>query len=531
MKIKNISWINYKGLKGGSICADGNDVVISGRNGAGKSSIASMIPFVLFGKVSGSLNRYENGLTKHEGLIHGAEIIFEDGTTFRRELHESGRNSVTKLFINGEVVKKNQFDAQVMSMTAGGGELVMNPFAFCEMSAKDQRAFLLKKFSSVSERDLPEYAQLADVLRGRSPATFIAECRERLRRLHADLKTIPARLEEINRQGTSETSTDEAELAAEIERLNEELKQIRQPQKDTAREELMDARDAVNLLNCSIKSKELELRTATERREELLKQYYDLQNAKPGICPMCGQTIPKDVFMQKRDAQLKKIVFEGKQIAAQIVELKRTLSTKRAKLEEKQKLAAELVAAVKQAEKKYSANFSRFSEIQEQLGELKQQQAALKRESANRERIIELKSREKELNCIIAELEGNIACAEKLQIDLMTATEAEINRQFKEVKFKLFDYLKTTGEIKPTCEATLHGVPYSSLSKGEQLRAALDVFAALQKIFNVKLPLIVDNAESYSALTLASLPDNQIFAFKVTDGELKIEVIEGEIAA
>ena len=60
MKIKTISWTNYKGLTDGEIFAKCGDVVISGRNGAGKSSIASVIPFVLFGKVTGTLRRYED---------------------------------------------------------------------------------------------------------------------------------------------------------------------------------------------------------------------------------------------------------------------------------------------------------------------------------------------------------------------------------------------------------------------------------------------------------------------------------------
>ena len=59
MKITRISWKNFKGLADGEIVAEGRDVIISGRNGAGKSSIAQIIPFVLFGKV-GELRLIQN---------------------------------------------------------------------------------------------------------------------------------------------------------------------------------------------------------------------------------------------------------------------------------------------------------------------------------------------------------------------------------------------------------------------------------------------------------------------------------------
>ena len=38
MKITRMNWTNFKGLVDGEIVADGCDVIVSGRNGAGKSS-------------------------------------------------------------------------------------------------------------------------------------------------------------------------------------------------------------------------------------------------------------------------------------------------------------------------------------------------------------------------------------------------------------------------------------------------------------------------------------------------------------
>ena len=49
MRITKLSWTNYKGLTNDEIVADGADVIVRGQNGAGKSSIAELVSFILFG--------------------------------------------------------------------------------------------------------------------------------------------------------------------------------------------------------------------------------------------------------------------------------------------------------------------------------------------------------------------------------------------------------------------------------------------------------------------------------------------------
>ena len=87
MKLQKMRWFNYKGLADGEIDACCQDVIISGKNGAGKSSIAEILQFVLKGKYSGSLRRYDElGIIARDDRPHGAELTFEDGTVLRRGL-------------------------------------------------------------------------------------------------------------------------------------------------------------------------------------------------------------------------------------------------------------------------------------------------------------------------------------------------------------------------------------------------------------------------------------------------------------
>lgn len=124
MKITRMKWRNYKGLADGEIVANGHDVIISGRNGTGKSSIAEILPFVMFGKVTGSLKRYdENGLTISDRKFHGAQIEFDNGVTLRRDLTDSSSGGITtKLYVDGAPVQKQQFDNKVETLTNGASE-------------------------------------------------------------------------------------------------------------------------------------------------------------------------------------------------------------------------------------------------------------------------------------------------------------------------------------------------------------------------------------------------------------------------
>ena len=64
------------------------------------------------------------------------------------------------------------------------------------------------------------------------------------------------------------------------------------------------------------------------------------------------------------------------------------------------------------------------------------------------------------------------------------------------------------------------------------MTAALDILDAFQKYFDAALPLIIDDAESYSAQTIKSyksLP-NQKILLKVADGKLKVTVERGKVA-
>lgn len=534
MKINRISWKNYKGLADGVIEANGRDVVITGKNGAGKSSIASIIPFVLFGKVTGSIRRYSEGHDLPDGLIHCAEVEFENGTRLLREVKDAktGGGTATTLYVDGEQVKKAAFDAQVYQLTKGGGELVMNPFAFCALPLSERRNFLLKNFSAASESELlaaPENAELKKLLGNKSAASFAKNCRDKVKTLKEQLKIIPAQIDALTDTITEPSATNIGELQAQIDAAQKELSQLQTAERDR-QNELTKVERAISQAEYQKNCAERDIQTHNRSLEDLREQWKRLAATKGGTCPTCGQKLPQEKFLRERDAKLTKLNADGQTIKARVEELQKTITEHAAHIESLKARAAELTS-VKISE----ADAARCAELQKNISELHIQvgaaQTVIEANKRIRDNIAELKREEKRLGEEVFTLEGQAALAEDFTERTIEQTEAAVNQNFGVVKFKLFDYLKTTGEFKTTCEATLNGKPFSALSKGEKLIAAMDIFTTLQKKFGVELPLVLDDAESYTAMTLSVVPSNQLFLLKVTDDDLRIEIEERLSAA
>lgn len=77
--------------------------------------------------------------------------------------------------------------------------------------------------------------------------------------------------------------------------------------------------------------------------------------------------------------------------------------------------------------------------------------------------------------------------------------EDSINGRFSIVKWKLFSE-QVNGRLSECCEATVDGVPYSSLNSGMRINAGIDVISTLSAFYGVRVPLVVDNAETVTAL-------------------------------
>ena len=523
MKINLISWTNYRGLADGAIDACGNNVTVTGRNGAGKSSIASILPFILFGKDTDTVKHYDDGIIPtDDGLIHAAEVTFDEGTTFRREYFWANGGNHNALYINGNKVNSTAFKTAVEVLTGGAGEIVINPFAFHALKADVQREILMRNFATVSDADLlaDKFPQLAELLDGQSVDVFINRAKKTLASLTFKFNGIPALIEENQRQIISDNvdadlSAVESELAL-LQKQHQQLSQTRDFNYEFAL-----AQKRLGELDRQQNRYARELNALKGRLKSLRDDYQRVRTSK-GICPTCGQPLPADLQKAKSDAILADIVANGKQCNSEVEEHEKIL----ADIGKERRAVENQIARLQSESQAQKDRDARLNELNAAIEKLMARKFQLESQKKTSDRIQTLRDEERDLKRKIAALKGQLADADKFRRCKIALVEESINSRFEHVKFKLFDYLITTGEVKPTCEVTLNGVPYKSLSKGESLRAALDTFRTLQTVYGVELPVMLDDAEAYTSNSLVGIP-NQIFAFKVTDSDLNIQVITG----
>ena len=541
MKIKQMSWWNYRGLDDGAIEADGADVLIHGQNGVGKSTIASVVPYVLNGKISGSIKKYAGGaVPTDDGLIHGARIEFEDGTTLQREYYWTAQGNRQNLYVNDEPVKLSAYKVAVANLTRGGGELVINPFAFSELSAAEQRALLIKICGTVEDKELftlPEFADAEELFEGLNAEMFMARAKVELKNPKTEffLRVKTRRVAEnfcrqiapavwllfkSNRGERSKILSAEFD-GSELATAREELARLSNPSENRTAQ-----------IRRQVDYHQRKLKLAKSQREALLAQYYGVIETERGKCPTCGQLIPLEKFEARREKELARIVEEGQSCKAEIAEHEGILAELETELSQVQSPPESQIAALKERIGNLEAARSaaeverrkRLDELDDKIGDLVQRLNRVRVVENTQKRIEELRAREKELNRRIAELEGHVTLAERFLQRKIELSEQKIAANFEHVRFKLFNYVITTGELKPTCEAMLNGVPYSALSKGEKLKAALDIWRTLQKKYGVEMPLMIDDAESYTRNSFVDVA-NQLWLFKVSDEEkLVIEV-------
>lgn len=123
---------------------------------------------------------------------------------------------------------------------------------------------------------------------------------------------------------------------------------------------------------------------------------------------------------------------------------------------------------------------------------------------------------------------NQISEVSKLKNDLLVD---EINSHFSIVKWKLYDYQKN-GEYKEVCIPTvpdektgIYKVFGDTTNKGREIEAKLDICDSFQKFYGMRVPIVLDNAESINDEYIPKV-DTQLILLTVTkDKDLKVEVL------
>ena len=153
---------------------------------------------------------------------------------------------------------------------------------------------------------------------------------------------------------------------------------------------------------------------------------------------------------------------------------------------------------------------------------------SLKEQLTNKKRTEELKARLEELNEQQRTLSQKIATFERLEHQIKTFQNSEmdliekrVNDKFALVKFKMFN-IQMNGGIEQTCVAMVNGVPYKSVNTAGQIQASLDIINTIQHHYSTFAPGFIDNAESITDIPTMNCQTVQLIVKK---GQKNIEVL------
>lgn len=323
---------------------------------------------------------------------------------------------------------------------------------------------------------------------------------------------------------------------------------------------------------------EKEIKDLAEQREQLIAQWHDINGRKQVfddkdfICPTCKRPLEVDdiesrqsemlaEFNERKAKDLERNVSYGQGVKKRIEywqnaldEYNKEAAAARAEI---QKIEAEplytedidepdksLVASELAANEEYQSTLTAIAAKEDALkllaqsspddnSELKDNKKALLAEidgikaklatkdiiERNNARIEELKKQMRTLNDELASYERTDFTIQSFQKTKISAVESRINGMFKFVKFKMFDTQINGGEVE-TCEATVDGVPYSSLNDAKKLNCGLDIINGICQFEGISAPIFIDNAEG--VLQPLDTESQQVRLY-VADTDLTIE--------
>lgn len=411
---------------------------------------------------------------------------------------------------------------------------------------------------TVAETKLQELReQLASVETDTSDASVY----EQVNQLKAEIAKYKGELQEIEREANADIVKNRKDAQCKIIDIDQELSRL------------------INQVSSDERQLENTRSLVTGKEEQLKKLGYDYTTEKAkemaegaSVCPVCKQEYPENMkedmkaaFETEKERKLKEINLSGKSVSDAIKEYKiramdlegRITSGKNridmfktdkinlqaeletlpvsADLSSNEKYQAALNSLInadnnldiainmtKDADAKKQAVIERKRAIQSEIDSANQILAGRQTVANAKARVEELKIEQRRLSQDIANIEKEIYLLEEFNKSKVNLLSDKINAHFRIVRWKLFER-QINGGYNSICEPLVNGQAYSSaLNSGHKILAELDIIQALQRIYDVSVPVFLDNAERINDFNIPDM-DCQLITLSVTeDPELKV---------
>lgn len=245
---KSLSLLNFKGIRNLHVSFGENLTVISGRNAAGKTSIADAIMWVLF-DVGYDGNKLEpKTFDKNHEIIkeipHEAELtllVDGDQIVLKRSLSDAWKGdkctNTYKYYVNGDVTTAGDFKKVVESICPDSVfRRISSATNFCSLPWQKQRELLESLAEKYTTQDITQgderFDFVVEELKKKSVADLIHHIKYKRKEVQKQLDSVPVRLAELNKslpeaQDWDALSTEKSNLNDKLVELANKMQAIR----------------------------------------------------------------------------------------------------------------------------------------------------------------------------------------------------------------------------------------------------------------------------------------------------------------
>lgn len=252
IKLISISYHNFKGIQDFTFEPDGESIAVSGKNATGKTTLFDGFTWLLFGKNSDDVKKFNpkplnTDGTEQLGLDPEVDATLEiDGKPVRlhRKLAEKWikprgqadkqrKPDVTELTIDDVPQKVKDFTAYIDSIiNEDSFKMLTNPFAFNNLKWQDRRELLLSLITDVSDDEVIEATgkadELKELLSDHTASDMKAIIAAQRRKLKAEMDGLPNRIDEATRAIPAESTISLAKLKLQLNEYKNKLTEAQQ---------------------------------------------------------------------------------------------------------------------------------------------------------------------------------------------------------------------------------------------------------------------------------------------------------------
>ena len=164
---------------------------------------------------------------------------------------------------------------------------------------------------------------------------------------------------------------------------------------------------------------------------------------------------------------------------------------------------------------------SQLSQLNMELTRVSQVLAAKVQLDETRARVDELKAEQRTQAAALEEIDRKLAMCEDFTRYRCQFITDSVNSRFKLARFRLF-VEQVNGGLADCCDVMVDGVPYADLNNAMQINVGLDIIGTLSEHYGLRVPLVVDNAESVTKLQEI---DTQVIRLVVSEQDKELRVV------